>query len=122
MPALVREEIPLDLAPANHLSESCQLKGTEGEICWVLVAPPISGLGGRQLVPLFAGNLAASASRTLGSVYEKRFVSHTGLTSFYAFLTFTMKALVSGILVLGSPMEGVSKLELSPPSLGVTQP
>jgi hypothetical protein len=80
--ALIREEVPLDLAPGIHLSEPYQLKGTEGEICWVLEAPPITGLGGRQLVPLFAGHLAASASRTLGSVYEKRFVSHTGLTSF----------------------------------------
>jgi hypothetical protein len=122
VPTLIGEKVPLELTPRNHLPEPYQLEGGGGEICRVLVAPPIEGLGARQLVPLFTGNLTASAGRTLGGVYKKRFVSHTGLTSFYAFLTFTMKALVSGIIVLGSPMEGVSRLELSPPSLGVTQP
>lgn len=82
MPTLVRKEVPVELAPGNHLSEPYQLEGTEGEICWILEATPIKGLGGRQFVPFFAGYLAASAGRTFGCVYKKRFVSHTALTSF----------------------------------------
>jgi hypothetical protein len=82
VPALVGEKVPVELASSKHLPKPYQLVGTEGEICWVLVAPPIEGLGGRQLVPFFAGYLAASAGRTFGRVYEKRFVSHTALTSF----------------------------------------
>jgi hypothetical protein len=69
MPALVWEEIPVELTPGNHLPESYHLEGTEGEIWRILVTAPIMGLGGRQFVPFFAGNLAASAGRTLGSVY-----------------------------------------------------
>jgi hypothetical protein len=80
--ALVRKEVPFELAPGDHLPKTYQFEGTEGEICWVLVAAPIEGFGGRQLVPLLAGNLAASTGRTPGCVYEKRFNSHTGLTSF----------------------------------------
>jgi hypothetical protein len=79
---LIREKIPVELAPRHHLPEPYQLEGTEGEICWVLVATPIESLGGRQFVPFLAGYLAASAGRTFGCVYEKRFVSHTALTSF----------------------------------------
>jgi hypothetical protein len=69
MPALVWEEIPVELTPGNNLPESYQLEGTEGEIWRILVATPIMGPGGRQFVPFFAGNLAASAGRTLGRVY-----------------------------------------------------
>jgi hypothetical protein len=82
VPALVGEKVPVELASGHHLPEPYQLEGTEGEICWVLVATPIKGPGGRQFVPFFAGYLAASAGRTFGCVYEKRFVSHTALTSF----------------------------------------
>jgi hypothetical protein len=82
VPALVGEKVPIELAPGPQLPEPYQLEGTEGEICWVLEATPIEGLGGRQFVPFFAGYLAASAGRTFGCVYEKRFVSHTALTSF----------------------------------------
>jgi len=82
VPALVREKVPSELALGHRLPEPYQLEGSEGEICWVLVATPIDGLGGRQFVPFFAGYLAASAGRTFGCVYEKRFVSHTALTSF----------------------------------------
>jgi hypothetical protein len=82
VPALVGEKVPVELAPGPQLPEPYQLEGTEGEICWVLEATPIEGLGGRQFVPFFAGYLAASAGRTFGCVYEKRFVSHTALTSF----------------------------------------
>jgi hypothetical protein len=82
VPTLVGEKVPVELAPGPQLPEPYQLEGTEGEICWVLEATPIEGLGGRQFVPFFAGYLAASAGRTFGCVYEKRFVSHTALTSF----------------------------------------
>jgi len=82
VPTLVGEKVPVELTPGHHLPEPYQLEGTEGEICWVLVATPIEGLGGLQFVPFFAGYLAASAGRTFGCVYEKRFVSHTALTSF----------------------------------------
>jgi len=79
---LVGEKVPIELAPGHNLPEPYQLEGSEGEICWVLVATPIEGLSGRPLVPFFAGYLATSAGRTFGCVYEKRFVSHTALTSF----------------------------------------
>jgi hypothetical protein len=83
MPALVWEEIPVELTLVGKLlPESYNLEGTEGEIWRILVATPIKGLGGRQSVPFFAGYLAASAGRTFSCVYEKRFVSHTALTSF----------------------------------------
>jgi hypothetical protein len=82
VPALIWKEVPVEFAPGNHLSKPHQLVRTEGEICWVLEASPIKGLGGRQFVPFFAGYLAASAGRTLRCVYEKRFISHTALTSF----------------------------------------
>jgi hypothetical protein len=82
VPALVGEKVPPELAPRHHLPEPYQLEGIEGEICWILVATPIEGLGRLPLVPFLAGYLAASAGRTFGCVYKKRFISHTALTSF----------------------------------------
>jgi hypothetical protein len=82
MPTLVREKIPVHLAPRKHLTESHQFKGVEGEICWILEATPVVGLSRRQFIPLLAGHLTATAGRTFGGVYEKRFISHSDLTSF----------------------------------------
>jgi hypothetical protein len=82
VPTLIGEKVPVELAPGHYLPKPYQLEGSEGEICWILKATPIKGLGGRQFVPFFAGYLAASAGRTFGSIYEKRFISHTALTSF----------------------------------------
>ena len=42
--------------------------------------------------------------------------------SSYTFVTLTMKALYSGVMVLASPTVGVSRLAVSPQSLGKSQP
>jgi len=82
VPTLVGEKVPVEFTPGDHLPEPHQLEGTEGEICWVLETAPIEGLGCLQVVPFFAGYLATSTGRTFGCINEKRFVSHTALTSF----------------------------------------
>jgi len=82
VPTLVGEKVPVELAPGDHLPKPHQFEGAGGEICWVLETTPIEGLGGLQFVPFFAGYLTTSTGRTFCCVYEKRFVSHTALTSF----------------------------------------
>ena len=91
------------------------------EVSGVLIGTHLPGLLGRVLVPVLARDLAGPAGRTPGCVNEYRFSgTHADHAPF--FTTLTMKALVSGILVFGSPVEGVSRLALSPPCFGWTHP
>lgn len=120
MPALILKKIPGKPPFQNYLAEPDKFKGIKGEISWILVAPPIMRLCSREFVPLLAGNLAAAAGRTPRGINKEDLFRHWNHTSFL--FTFTMNALVSGIMVFGSHAEEVRRLELSPPSLGVTHP
>ncbi len=69
MSALIREKIPCRLI-AGDLIESNQFPGIKGQVRRILVTSPIYCLFRCFLIPLLAGNLTTSASRTFAGVDE----------------------------------------------------
>jgi hypothetical protein len=71
MTALLTEKIPVRFAiTVCTFGKAHHLERVSGKILRILVTSYVPGLGAGQLVPLLAGYLAATASRTLGGVYN----------------------------------------------------
>jgi hypothetical protein len=68
MTALIREEQPSQFAVDDFFFHAHQFVSVKGEIGGILVRSSIDGFFSRQVVPLLAGDLAASAGRTQGCI------------------------------------------------------
>jgi hypothetical protein len=85
--------------------------GVRLEVRGILIGSRIPRLLCRELIPLFARQLATAAAGTFRCIKEFNFLCHL---SHPLFTTLTMNALLSGIMVLASPIVGVSRLAASP--------
>jgi hypothetical protein len=71
VPALFGEKQPFQLSVDHLFSHPDKFIGIKGDVWWILVTSPIRGFLCGQVVPLFAGNLAASAGSTNRRINEK---------------------------------------------------
>jgi hypothetical protein len=73
MAALIREKKPVDLAVDDFLIHAYKLICCVGKVGRILQIALILGFIGRQIVPLFTGNLTTFAGNATGCVDKESF-------------------------------------------------